>query len=173
VPVHSTAVPESPSSLVLQIKISSNRGIGSVTLEYLHDHNDGLIANQTRELQIQQYAGRGGDDEVQDDVSVAQYPGICTYVSSWLGWCELLERISKMSAKILRIVLAFLAVFAILSTVCADRLSDIAKRRGYNEKIVKKRVAGEAAPKLRNRAANAAATSSVCTTASPPNPTKP
>jgi hypothetical protein len=83
-----------------------------------------------------------------------------------------------MSAKTVHLVLAFLAIFAIFSTASAspflERLSGLAKRHGYNEKLVKKRVAGEvqAAPNLRDRA-TAAPTSSVCTTAYPPNPTKP
>jgi hypothetical protein len=84
-----------------------------------------------------------------------------------------------MSVKIMRVVLAFLAVFAFISVVSADleKLQNIARRKGFNEKI-RKNAPAEAAPKVVNRAPAAAATASptgtaTCTNSPPPDPTNP
>lgn len=72
-----------------------------------------------------------------------------------------------------RWVYILLAVFTIVSIVSANRLSDAAKYRGFNEKIVKKRASGNAPAAPRVKRETTTSTSSVCTTAAPPNPTNP
>ena len=78
-----------------------------------------------------------------------------------------------MTMSSLRFVFAFLALFAIISTVSAG-VYEAAKNRGFNERIVKKRTGDESLPKFMKRApAESATTSSVCTTTTAPLATNP
>jgi len=80
-----------------------------------------------------------------------------------------------MSAKLLRIFVIVLVFCAIISTVSAGRLKDVAGQKGFSPKLVKKKNVGDSKPKAQPivKRAPAATSTSVCTTAPAPNPTSP
>jgi hypothetical protein len=78
-----------------------------------------------------------------------------------------------MSTRMMRLALSLLVFSVILSVVAAGRLEDVAPHRGFNPKLKKKGIIEEPKYLPRPIAQRAAATSSVCTSSPPPNPTAP
>tara|TARA_R110002060_G_scaffold9658_9_gene14476 strand:+ start:1649 stop:1891 length:243 start_codon:yes stop_codon:yes gene_type:complete len=80
-----------------------------------------------------------------------------------------------MPGVFLNVALVFLVACALLSTVSADRLSAVAKARGYDPRVINQRAVEEAKlkPKRQPIVKRAAETMSACTTPPPPNPTAP
>ncbi|KAG4420523.1 hypothetical protein IFR04_006343 [Cadophora malorum] len=80
-----------------------------------------------------------------------------------------------MPGVFLNVALVFLVACALLSTVSADRLSAVAKARGYDPRVINQRAVEEAKlkPKRQPIVKRAAETTSACTTPPPPNPTAP
>jgi len=75
-----------------------------------------------------------------------------------------------MSSKLMRIVAAFLAVFALVSTVSAGRLMDVGQNKGYSPKLVerlRKRDTGDAKAKPQPVMERAAVTTTAPTATSP------
>lgn len=80
-----------------------------------------------------------------------------------------------MFEKLFNVFLAVLVVLALLSTVSADRLSAVAKARGFDPRVINQRAVEEAKlkPKRQPILKRAAETTSACTTAPPLNATSP
>jgi hypothetical protein len=86
----------------------------------------------------------------------------------WFSNC--LEIPGKMSSKLMRIVAAFLAVFALASMVSAGRLMDVGQNKGYSPKLVerlRKRGTGHAKAKPQPVMERAAVTAGAPTATSP------
>jgi hypothetical protein len=90
------------------------------------------------------------------------------FLRFWFSNC--LEVPGKMSSKLMRIVAAFLAVFALVSTVSAGRLMDVGQNKGYSPKLVerlRKRGTGHAKAKAQPVMERAAVTARAPTATSP------
>jgi hypothetical protein len=72
-----------------------------------------------------------------------------------------------MPSIIMRNFVALLVFCTFISTVCAGKMDDAIKARGYNPKLLKKKDPNEAKPKANPLYKRAAATSSVATAVAP------